>query len=79
MLNDIFVILSYTCTLVKMSIFVEIRKKNVDSERKTGLNDIFNSYNLITTDNDVKSVDSLMRRCKGTICELLAKELIRKR
>ena len=59
--------------------FVDTHKKDVDSEKKIALNDIFSSYNLITTDNDYKSVDSLMRGCKIKIRELLAKELIRKR
>ena len=59
--------------------FVDTHKKDVDSGKKIALNDIFSSYNLITTDNDYKSVDSLMRGCKIKIRELLAKELIRKR
>ena len=59
--------------------FADTRQKNVQTEKKTALNDMFSSYNLITTDNDSKSVDSLMRGCKIKICELLAKELIRKR
>ena len=78
MLNDIIRYIILYVYFSKDVKFVDTHKKSVISERKTGLNDIVSSYNLITTDNDSKSVDSLMRRCKGTIYELLAKELIRK-
>ena len=56
-----------------------MRKKDAVTEKKIGLNEVFSTYNILTPDNDVKSVDSFMRERRVMINKLLAEEIIRKR